>query len=329
MEPKPFFIFFIGFITSIGYYRLFFTINRPTVRWRFFAMLAVVILNRPICMALQFHFANVVGGFLEPKAVVIMFTYFSNILSLLLCVLLGHNRLRSFVAASFVLSILHVAEIPLIYFTASITYSFFAPFASLEAIPLMPKRYYLMLFIFNLIIMCCCFLAAHWLCKTKEKPPLKISVCFSLFFISFTIIMSFYTITNWLWNIKAVMPLYLWALAFLGTLLVCIPHFALYFFSRLTVHRKPMPALPDTASAGYAQFIGELSKRELEVIEAVLAGNVSQKELAASLNISINTVKKHLQHIYQTTGTANMTALTVLFSGYSPISTQTPKISNL
>ena len=69
--------------------------------------------------------------------------------------------------------------------------------------------------------------------------------------------------------------------------------------------------------------------RELEVIEAVLAGNVSQKELAASLNISINTVKKHLQHIYQTTGTANMTALTVLFSGYSPISTQTPKISNL
>ena len=48
------------------------------------------------------------------------------------------------------------------------------------------------------------------------------------------------------------------------------------------------------------------------------AGNVSQKELAASLNISVNTVKKHLQHIYQTTETTNMTALTVLFSGYSP-----------
>jgi len=317
MEPKPFIIFFLGFVVSIGYYRLFFTINRPVVRWRFFAMLAVVIFSRPIYTALQFHLSNVVGGFLEPKAIVIMFTYFSNMLSLLLCVLLGPNRLRSFVAASFYISIFHVAEIPLIYFTAAITYSFFSPFASLDAIPLMPERYYLMFFIFNLIIMCSCFLAARWLRKTREKPPLKISVCFCLFFISFAIIMSFYTITNWLLNIKTVMPLYLWALAFLGILLVCIPHFALYFYSRLTVHREPMPALSDTSSAGYAQFIGQLSRRELEVIKAVLAGNVSQKELAASLNISINTVKKHLQHIYQTTGTANMTALTVLFSGYS------------
>jgi len=78
-----------------------------------------------------------------------------------------------------------------------------------------------------------------------------------------------------------------------------------------------MPTLPDTTRAGYAQFIGQLGRRELEIIEAILAGNVSQKELAASFNISINTVKKHLQHIYQTTGTAKMTALTVLFSGYS------------
>jgi len=73
----------------------------------------------------------------------------------------------------------------------------------------------------------------------------------------------------------------------------------------------------DTILLGYAQFIGQLSKRELEVIEAVLAGNVSQKELSASLNISVNTVKKHLQNIYKTTGTVNMTALTILFSGYS------------
>ena len=318
MEPKPLIKFFFGFIISIGYYLLFFTINRPTVRWRFFTMLTVVILGCPICMALQTSLTNVVGGFLGPKAIVIMFTYFSNILSLSLCVLLGTNRLRSFVAASFVLSICFVAEIPIIYFTAAITYSFFSPFASLDVIPQSPQSYYLMLFLYNLIVMCGCFLAARWLRKTQEKPPLKISVYFCLFFISFAIIMTFYNITNGLWNEKSVMPLYLWALALLGILLVCIPHFALYFFSRLTVHKKSMPALPNTASSGYAQFIGQLSRRELEVIEAVLAGNVSQKELAASLNISVNTVKKHLQHIYQTTGTANMTALTVLFSGYSP-----------
>ena len=73
----------------------------------------------------------------------------------------------------------------------------------------------------------------------------------------------------------------------------------------------------DTDHAGYAQYIGQLSKRELEVIETVLAGCVGQKELAVSLNISVNTVKKHLQNIYKTTGTVNMTALTILFSGYS------------
>jgi DNA-binding CsgD family transcriptional regulator len=318
MEPKPFINFLPGFIASIGYYRLFFTINRPTIRWRFLVMLAVVIFIRPICMAWQFHLADMAENFLEPQAIVIMFICFSNPLSLLLCVLPGPNRLRAFVAASFVLSILHVAEIPVIYYTAAITYLFFSPFDSLDAVPQIPQRYYLLLILFNLMVMCSCFFAARWLRKTQEKPPLKISIYFSLFFISFAIIMTFYTITTWLWNTLVFMPLYLLAFALLGTLLVCIPHFALYFFSRLTVHRKPLFTLQDTASAGYNQFIGQLSRRELEVIEAVLAGNVSQKELAASLNISINTVKKHLQHIYQTTGTANMTALTVLFSGYSP-----------
>jgi len=73
----------------------------------------------------------------------------------------------------------------------------------------------------------------------------------------------------------------------------------------------------DTTHPGYAQYIGQLSKRELEVIEAVLSGCVGQKELAVTLNISVNTVKKHLQNIYKTTGTVNMTALTILFSGYS------------
>jgi len=278
-------------------------------------MLAVVIFIRPVCTALQFHLANAVGSFMEPNAVVIMVICFNNMLSLLLCVLPGPNRLRAFVAASFVLNILHVAEIPVLYFTAAIIYSFFSPFDSLDAIPQIPQRYYLMLFLFNLFVMCSCFLAARWLRKTREKPPIKTSIYFCLFFISFAIIMSFYTITTWLWNIQAVMPLYLWALALLGTLLVCIPHFALYLFSRLTVYKEETVNIQDAAHAGYAQFIGRLSRRELEVIEAILAGNVGQKELAESLNISVNTVKKHLQHIYQTTGAANMTALTILFSG--------------
>ena len=309
---------FFSFITSIGYYRLFFTINRPVGRWRFFAMFAVVIFIRPLCMALQLYLAKKSGGFLVPNVTVILVTCFSNLLSLILCVLPGPNRLRAFVAASFTLSIIHVAEIPVLYFTAAIIYSFSGPIDSLDAIPQIPQCYYLILFLFNLIVMCSCFLAARWLRKTHEKPPLKISIYFCLFFISFAVIMSFFTITIWLWNIMTITLISLLALALLGTLLLCIPHFALYFFSRLTVRREKNVNTQYASGAEYVQFIGQLSRRELEVIEAILAGNASQKELSVSLNISVNTVKKHLQHIYQTTGAPNMTALTVLFNGYSP-----------
>jgi len=315
MEPTPFINFFLGFIASIGYYRLFFIINRPVVRWRFFVMLAVVILSRPICSAWQFH----AGQFQEQNIIAArMGSFFINLVSLLACVLLGSNRLRAFVAAAFVLSISYVAYIPVIY-TASLVYSLLIKFDYLDKLSPISQNFYLIIFIFilNVIIMCSCFLAARWLRKTQEKPPLKISVYFCLFFIFFTLLMSVFIITTWLWQILEFKPLSFLGLALLGLLLVCILNFAVYIYSRFTVYKKETAHIQDTTHAGYAQFIGRLSRRELEVIEAILAGNVGQKELSASLNISVNTVKKHLQHIYQTTGAANMTALTVLFSGYS------------
>jgi len=61
-----------------------------------------------------------------------------------------------------------------------------------------------------------------------------------------------------------------------------------------------------------------LSRRELEVIEAILAGNVRHKQLAAVFNISVSTVKTHLLHIYQTTGVSGIAALSSLFHGYTP-----------
>ena len=67
----------------------------------------------------------------------------------------------------------------------------------------------------------------------------------------------------------------------------------------------------------YTKFIQYLSRRELEVIEAVLAGNFSYKQLANALNISVSTVKTHLRHIYQTTGVSNIAALASLFNGYT------------
>jgi DNA-binding CsgD family transcriptional regulator len=68
----------------------------------------------------------------------------------------------------------------------------------------------------------------------------------------------------------------------------------------------------------YKKYIKHLSKRELDVIEAVLAGNYSHKELSKTLNISVNTVKTHLKNIYQTTGVSNITALSSLFYGFTP-----------
>jgi len=321
MKFTLFITFILGFIASVGYYRLFFTINRPTVRWRFFVMLAVVILSRPIFTVWQFH----AGQFYEQSVIATRTgSFIINLFSLLACALLGSNRLRAFVAAAFVLSISYVVYIPLIYASALIV-PLFAKFDFFDRISQIFEYFNFIIYLFslNLIIMCSCFLAARWLRKTQEKPPLKISVYFCLFFIFFTLLISVFLITTWLWQTEPLMPLSFLGLALIGILLVCILNFAVYFYSRLAVQepitakREETTKLPDTAHSGYAQFIGQLSKRELEVIEAILTGCVSQKELSASLNISINTVKKHLQHIYQTTGAVNMAALTVLFSGYS------------
>ena len=80
------------------------------------------------------------------------------------------------------------------------------------------------------------------------------------------------------------------------------------------------------AGSEYIKFIPKLTKRELEVIEAVLAGALKYKSIASSLNISVNTVKTHLRKIYLTVGVNNIEELAALFYGYSSNKTDiTPK----
>jgi DNA-binding CsgD family transcriptional regulator len=62
----------------------------------------------------------------------------------------------------------------------------------------------------------------------------------------------------------------------------------------------------------YVKFIPKLTKRELEVIETVLAGAFRYKSIASSLNISVNTVKTYLRKIYQTVGVNNILYKTLL-----------------
>jgi DNA-binding CsgD family transcriptional regulator len=61
--------------------------------------------------------------------------------------------------------------------------------------------------------------------------------------------------------------------------------------------------------ANYSLLIQRLSRREREVIEAIIAGNKRYKELAVKLNVSVSTVKFHLKNIYQDAGIPNLTAL--------------------
>jgi DNA-binding CsgD family transcriptional regulator len=106
--------------------------------------------------------------------------------------------------------------------------------------------------------------------------------------------------------------------AFLGTLIIGILFLLFYLYTRLTKENLTDAIQEDEKIGEYKKYIKHLSRRELDVVEAILAGNFSYKELSKALNISVNTVKTHLKNIYQTTGVSNMTALSSLFHGFTP-----------
>ena len=118
MEFSPVLGFFIGLISSIGYYRLFFSINHPTVRWRFIVMLIVVIISRPICVSWQIQYADVQGYALFP----VLVSIFINFISLFACALLGPNRKRALIASAFIFFVIYSAtEIFVIFIIVSFT----------------------------------------------------------------------------------------------------------------------------------------------------------------------------------------------------------------
>jgi DNA-binding CsgD family transcriptional regulator len=107
--------------------------------------------------------------------------------------------------------------------------------------------------------------------------------------------------------------------AFLGTLIIGILFLLFYLYTRLTKENLTDGIREDEKIGEYQKYIKHLSRRELDVVEAILAGNFSYKEISNVLDISLNTVRTHIRHIYKTTGVTNMTALTSLFHGFSPM----------
>jgi len=278
--------------------------NKPASRWRSIALLAVVILGFPFY--LLFNYLYFYGKVSAPSFIDTTVLFIA--LCLLSYVLLGNNRFKTLIAASFIFSIINLAQFPVVFFSAIVIYPITDLLNFLEESSKFPQLYYGAIFFINIIITVCCLLAARWLRNTKLKPPLNLYVPFNLLFVFFTIIVLF-----WWEDFATVLSISFLSSFFMGTLLIVILIFLFYLYTRLTAENSSAGVKPDCAP-----FIQELSKREMEVVEAVLDGNLTYKELSSALNISVNTVKTHLKHIYQTTGVSNIAALMSLFRGFTP-----------
>ena len=272
----------------------------------------MVILCRPLCLLFQSNFSE----YGQNSVLIILISFAIDLITLLACVLLGANRMRALVSAAFIYSIIFIAQIPVVYFILLVVNPLLNTPNPLEASAQIPQLYYFGLFFNNLIITCCCFLAARWLKKMQKNPSSKTCALFCILFISFASV-----ILVWWSDTITIISIPFLASALLGALLVGMSLLAFYLFTRSTANSAHVSGnreqIENEQPAKYMEFIRFLSKRELEVIRAVLAGCTSYKELADSLHISTNTVKTHLQHIYQITNVSNIASIFSLFNGYA------------
>jgi len=235
-------------------------------------------------------------------------------LYLLIPVLLGNNRLRALISASFAFSIINLAHLPITLFICYIVSPFINSLSYVEYLQKNPNIYYGGILLNNVVIAVCCIFAAHWLRETKLKPTLMLYAIFNLLFFLFPL-----AIFIWYEDIVSVMSISLLTSAFISTLFLVIMMFLFYLYTRLTTDNLTAGSnITENSLSEHTPFIQLLSRRELEVIEAILAGNVRHKQLSAALNISVSTVKTHLIHIYKTTGVSSIAALSSLFHGYTP-----------
>ena len=277
--------------------------------------MAAIILGRPLSLLWQqlYMYQQVDSPSLIDVTVIHIALY------LLIPVLLGNNRLRALISASFAFSIINLTHLPIGHFVFAVVSPFINSLSHVEFLQQNPQIWYSIIFFNNIVIAVCCLFAARWLRETKLKPPLKLYVIFNLLFVLFPL-----TVLVWYEDILNVMTISFLTSALIGTLFLVIILFLFYLYTRLTlvnhaadINETESPLPFDRKVDEYAPLIQCLSRRELEVVEAVLAGNVSYKELSASLNISVNTVKTHLKHIYETTGVSNIAALSSLFRGFT------------
>jgi DNA-binding CsgD family transcriptional regulator len=270
--------------------------------------MAVIVLGYPLCTLykkLNFYKLLAIPSHIDIAVI-------DNALFLFVCVLLGNNRLRALISASFIFSIMYLAHI----FVFNLYFVFISPVTDAlsfyEVLLQSPKLFYSGLFFIFIIITACCFLAVRWIRESKLKPPLNLYISFNLLFVLFTFI-----VLIWFEDFVKGMSISYLSTALMGTLLIGILIFLFYLYTRLTKENLTGAMQEDVKIGEYAKFIQLLSRREMEVVKAVLAGNYSYKELSTALNISVHTVKAHLRHIYNITGVSGVAALSSIFRGFT------------
>jgi DNA-binding CsgD family transcriptional regulator len=110
-----------------------------------------------------------------------------------------------------------------------------------------------------------------------------------------------------------------------GTLIIILNMCVFYFYTKLSVahealmfannlaHTPPVWTKDEGLSSAFIKKY-EITQREKEVIEIMLTGK-TDKGIAITLNIAVNTVQTHLKRIYQKTGAAGRFALSALIRG--------------
>lgn len=76
---------------------------------------------------------------------------------------------------------------------------------------------------------------------------------------------------------------------------------------------------PDYIDKALGQLRGKpLTRRERQVVAAILAGNTTTAHIGAALTIARKTAQTHLCHIYAKTGAASMVELALMALGRIP-----------
>jgi hypothetical protein len=86
---------------------------------------------------------------------------------LLVPVLLGKNRLRALISASFAFSIINLAQLPIAFFILVVVSPFVNSLSYVEFMQQNYRIFYAANFFNNAVIAASCLLAARWLGKTK------------------------------------------------------------------------------------------------------------------------------------------------------------------